>query len=530
MATLIPQLRFKGPNSGTVLCLIAGGTINDLQDTYTDSTGGTPNQNPVELDSNGYADIWLGSGNYKFIIYDSLGAIWKTIDNVVSAGSFAASLAASSGSSLIGYLSYETGATARTVEERLNDEVRVNDFVTGGDGTSGNPWTGWDTAITWAPRTTYYFNDGHYAYATSPNFALDHLKLAASHATVIHHTGSGYAMKFDAGATSGDAVGIDVCIRLEGNASSTGGVLQRGCTRSKFDMSFRNMPGTCFQEDTGVLNLYYLEHTAYVYGESIQPDRLITVSRRAAGQESSANIYYLRAENCTNPGINLSFSLNSTFIGWTSEANGGGIYIETTSAYNTFIGLDFESNSGLDIECRGNSNTFINCLSTGTVQIQGINNSLIGGTYNTIRAWGNKNNFGPLLYSNNGGTFDVSGGTNYTKRGCYNATAATWDLDVLQPVAEFRTGGGSVTAANGVATTLFATTGTGLWQVYCYVNSGDAANFTASATVLQESGGSARITSNNGGALTLTLSGSNIQATQTSGLSKTIVYAYHRIN
>jgi hypothetical protein len=134
------------------------------------------------------------------------------------------------------------------------------------------------------------------------------------------------------------------------------------------------------------------------------------------------------------------------------------------------------------------------------------------------------------MYSNNGGAFDVSGGTNYTKKSVYNANTASLDLDVLPATASFKSGSGSVSATNATATTLFTTTGTGMWQVFCYINSADAANFTASATVLQESGGTARITSNNGGLLTLTLSGLNVRATQTSGGTATIVYSYHRIN
>jgi len=535
------------PLVGGLVYTYAPGTLTP-KTTYSDMAQTTPNANPIVLDARGECVIY-GQGLYRVILKDSLlntiydrdgvdtyypvgayaddgagGSIFTTIQGFIN------KILSSTGSTIVGFKNTLANAITRTVSARLNDTIRVNDFVTGGSGTVGDPWTGWDTAITWAPVTTYYFNDGHYAYTTSPNFAHVHLKLDGTHATVIHHTGSGYAMVFDAGATTGECVGLDICLRLEGNASSTGGVLQRGCTRSKFDMSFRNIPGTCFEEQTGVLNIYYLEHTAFVYGESIQPDRLLNVSRRAVGQDSSANIYYLRAENCTSTGVNVSFGLNSLYLSGTSEANGGGIYIETTSGYNTFINNDFEINSGLDIECRGEYNTFINCLSTTTAQFQGANNNVIGGAYNTIRAWGDKNNFGPLMYANAAGTFDVSGGTNYTKTACYNATSATLDKDVIRSITSINTGSGSVSATTAVATTLFASPGVGMYQVFCYVNSGDATNFTASATIMQESGGTARITSNNGGSLTLTLSGLNIQATQSSGATQTIVYSYLRIN
>jgi hypothetical protein len=73
-------------NSGNPL---ASGTINAYQegtttnkDTYTDQTGSTTNANPVVLDSNGRADIWLDvDTGYKFLIKDSSGTEIDTIDN-----------------------------------------------------------------------------------------------------------------------------------------------------------------------------------------------------------------------------------------------------------------------------------------------------------------------------------------------------------------------------------------------------------------------------------------------------------------
>ena len=50
--------------------------------TYTDQAGGTENENPVILDANGEASIWLSTAAYKFIIKDANDQILKTIDNV----------------------------------------------------------------------------------------------------------------------------------------------------------------------------------------------------------------------------------------------------------------------------------------------------------------------------------------------------------------------------------------------------------------------------------------------------------------
>lgn len=70
---------------------LAGGKVYSYQAgtttpqaTYTDQTGVTPNTNPVILDADGYADIWLNPAlSYKFVLKDALGALIWTVDNVV---------------------------------------------------------------------------------------------------------------------------------------------------------------------------------------------------------------------------------------------------------------------------------------------------------------------------------------------------------------------------------------------------------------------------------------------------------------
>lgn len=70
---------------------LAGGKIytyqagtSTPQATYTDSTGATPNANPVVLDSNGYAPIWFNTAfSYKVIVKDSSDVTIFTEDNIV---------------------------------------------------------------------------------------------------------------------------------------------------------------------------------------------------------------------------------------------------------------------------------------------------------------------------------------------------------------------------------------------------------------------------------------------------------------
>lgn len=91
MTTLAPLPIFQGlgPNgqalAGGFLYTYAAGTTTP-QATYTDSTGSTPNTNPVVLNSFGQAAVWLDPTlSYKFILKDTLGnQIWAT-DNIQGA-------------------------------------------------------------------------------------------------------------------------------------------------------------------------------------------------------------------------------------------------------------------------------------------------------------------------------------------------------------------------------------------------------------------------------------------------------------
>lgn len=107
--------------NGKLFTYLAGTTTK--ANTYTDSTGLTPNQNPVLLDSRGEANVWLDQTlTYKVVLAPSTdtdpptNAFW-TVDNVPA--SVVALLAAASGASLVGF----TEPTS-TVKRTLQDKVR----------------------------------------------------------------------------------------------------------------------------------------------------------------------------------------------------------------------------------------------------------------------------------------------------------------------------------------------------------------------------------------------------------------------
>lgn len=98
MANLAPPLwqRFLTANgepaSGWKLQSFVAGTSTPIA-TYTDESALTPNTNPVVLDSDGYADVWLEPGSYKFILMDQNDVVIRTVDNVTASSGGGSSVA-----------------------------------------------------------------------------------------------------------------------------------------------------------------------------------------------------------------------------------------------------------------------------------------------------------------------------------------------------------------------------------------------------------------------------------------------------
>ncbi len=144
MATISPQPKLQffqasgSPLSGGKLYTYAAGTTTPLA-TYTSSSGGTANANPVVLNSRGEASVWLGDAKYKFKLTDSANVEVWTVDNLDGSTLVtAAALAASTGSSLVGYAPTGTGAVATTVQNKLRQFVTPFDFGAVGNGSTND--------------------------------------------------------------------------------------------------------------------------------------------------------------------------------------------------------------------------------------------------------------------------------------------------------------------------------------------------------------------------------------------------------
>lgn len=70
------------PLAGGLLYTYSAGTTN-LLSSFTTRAGSVANQNPVVLDANGEADVWLTPGvDYKFVLKNSAGVTQWTVDNI----------------------------------------------------------------------------------------------------------------------------------------------------------------------------------------------------------------------------------------------------------------------------------------------------------------------------------------------------------------------------------------------------------------------------------------------------------------
>jgi hypothetical protein len=141
-----PKLQFFDANGnplvGGKLYSYAAGTTTPLA-TYTGNTTTTANTNPVILNSRGEAGVWLSSSYYKLKLTDSNDVEIWTVDNVggfatmadltAAIAALTASLASSSGSSMIGFIQAGTSAVATTAQTKMRETISVKDFGAVGD-------------------------------------------------------------------------------------------------------------------------------------------------------------------------------------------------------------------------------------------------------------------------------------------------------------------------------------------------------------------------------------------------------------
>jgi hypothetical protein len=118
--------------------------------------------------------------------------------------------------------------------------VNLAAYATGGDGTMGNPWTGWAAAVT-AGDTPYELAAGYFATAAPLSFTINRLKLYARPGAVLAYTGGVTAeavLTFTCPSgtvgTQIEGVAVDGHLTVDGGGNAAGGVHAVGCHGSVF--------------------------------------------------------------------------------------------------------------------------------------------------------------------------------------------------------------------------------------------------------------------------------------------------------
>jgi hypothetical protein len=365
--------------SGGLVYTYAAGTTTP-QAAYTTSSGSTAHTNPIVLDSAGRVasggEIWLTDAvAYKFVLKTSAAVTIGTYDNVtgnasgVAAGIYS-TFAASSGSSLVGYL--PTSGTATTVQAKLRQTVSIKDFGAVGDGTTDDTsaiqaardyaatrsYAGNTTAITWPA--------GRYKYTTSPNWAIIALQMNFQGEVWLINDGTGVSFLFDGGATGTGVYGIQIIgfPRIYGNTTSQHGIYLRSIYRSTFEVNVRGA-GTTY---AGLYGEWCVSNTiSFImnYNEGglyATPAYGVFLTMRTSGSLQSGWNNFWNPE-CS--GLPVGFYLDGAFgtkiFGGAIQGNTKGL-VTTVSAQSTvFYGTDFEGNTTNDTEDAGNDTQFIGC-------------------------------------------------------------------------------------------------------------------------------------------------------------------------
>jgi len=189
------------PLAGGLLYTYAAGTTTP-QTTYTTSAGNIANSNPIVLDSAGRVpnEIWLTSTLlYKFLLKTSVGTQIASYDNIAPAAD-SASLAASGGSALVGYIGGGSGAVATTVQAKLRQSVSVFDFMTAAQIAAVQAHTANDVTAAiqacWSYCTDNGFEafhpDGWYTITSQLVWNGAGSIVSESAGSVIYPTGTGY--------------------------------------------------------------------------------------------------------------------------------------------------------------------------------------------------------------------------------------------------------------------------------------------------------------------------------------------------
>ena len=163
MASLTPTPKQQiygsdgAPLVGGKIYTYSAGTTTPLA-TYTSSSGGTANTNPIILNSLGQADIWLAAASsYKFSVYTSADVLLYTVDNIATPIDYLSLVTALASPPPIGSTAANTGAftTLTATTGTVTTLTSTTGNITTVNATTVNATTSTTTGVTTTGTLTF---------------------------------------------------------------------------------------------------------------------------------------------------------------------------------------------------------------------------------------------------------------------------------------------------------------------------------------------------------------------------------------
>lgn len=335
-----------------------------------------------------------------------------------------------------------------------SDYVNVAKYATGGAGTSGSPWTGWDTAIatlgggTWSTAVPYYFPAGFYAASTTPAWNnVTGLTLigagsqnqggAQGMTTLVFTGGAGRAWQFT-NSSPAQRRGTRVeNILFRGNAAGT--TTDILYLQEQHDAKFSNVH--VGDGATGIRVAGAVTSSFVNFSCSTNETAMTTVPVNGIIAELSTNPMdncswiNVNIDHTSGDGILLNNAAFNTFTGGVVETCNRGLNIAgaNVSYGNSFVGMDFEQNTVEDVLFgQSYGNMIFGGQSTKALHFGSTSatNGVIGGRHDiyTVDSGASNTTLGSFAYNTSAGA-SADNGTNTRKWGLYNVNGGTYDVD-----------------------------------------------------------------------------------------------------
>lgn len=391
-----------------------------------------------------------------------------------------------------------------------------------------------------------YIPAGTYDYQTTLDFGVDNLIVRGQgRSTVLQFNGTGNCIEMVGNPTTGQYTTLD-SFAVSGTATATNGIYITNWTKFQLlNISVGNVSQVGIYTGFVVFG-YMLNPTVYDYdwgvsGFAVQPQVGIRLGRDFGGSVTYPDTCALTIVNpniqgVSSVGLKCVNGFSNVITGGSSEYNAvRDLEVQSYFRQTVFTNIDFENTGSIvNVLINGIQNTFIGGLvplSSCQLQIgaSAEQNKFIGGTYGYIEILSGAylNSLTDVTITANLGLVD-----NGTKTKLDNVIVDTvphYQYNAVQKSSDGFYSNGNVLLAvpDNTATTMF-TSAYGSYMLTVLVpNAGS--NYVASAFVIDDSTNCQLSGYSHGANISITISGKNVQVTQTSGSSKNVEWCVIRM-